>query len=130
MSQTEVVDSWSVRRAIQVRGAREHNLKDVSLDIAKGRITVFAGVSRSGKSPLVFDTVAAESQRLINETFSAFVQGFLPHYGQPDVESLDNLSPAILLDQSRLGATPAPRVGTATDIYKPLTGQHLARRFA
>ncbi|WP_407951525.1 ATP-binding cassette domain-containing protein [Pendulispora albinea] len=102
---------------IEVRGARENNLKNVSLDIPRRKMTVFTGVSGSGKSSLVFDTIAAESQRLINETFSTFVQTFLPHYGQPDADALHNLSTAILVDQQRLGGTPRSTLGTATDVY-------------
>ncbi len=102
---------------IQVRGARENNLKNVSVDIPRRRITVFTGVSGSGKSSLVFDTIAAESQRLLNETFSTFVQSFLPRYGQPDVDSLANLSTAIIIDQQRMGGNPRSTLGTATDIY-------------
>jgi excinuclease UvrABC ATPase subunit len=101
--------------AIEVRGARENNLRDVSLDIPKRRLTVFTGVSGSGKSSLVFGTIAAESQRLINETFTTFVQNFLPHYGRPDVDSLDNLSAAIIVDQRRMGGNSRSTVGTATD---------------
>ncbi len=103
--------------AIQVRGARENNLKDISVDIPRRRITVFTGVSGSGKSSLVFDTIAAESQRLLNQTFSTFVQNFLPRYGQPDVDVLANLSTAIIVDQQRMGGNPRSTVGTATDIY-------------
>src|ERR687893_1920897 len=77
---------------IRVQGARENNLKDVNVEIPKRRLTVFTGVSGSGKSSLVFDTIAAESRRLINETYSAFVQGFMPHYGRPDVDTVENLS--------------------------------------
>jgi excinuclease UvrABC ATPase subunit len=102
---------------IQVRGARENNLKNISVDIPRRKITVFTGVSGSGKSSLVFDTIAAESQRLLNETFSTFVQNFLPRYGQPDVDSLANLSTAIIVDQQRLGGTPRSTLGTATDVY-------------
>lgn len=101
---------------IQVRGARENNLRDVSLDIPKRRLTVFTGVSGSGKSSLVFGTIAAESQRLINETYSAFVQGFMPSLGRPDVDSLQNLSAAIIVDQERMGANSRSTVGTATDV--------------
>ena len=90
--------------AIEVRGARENNLRDVSLDIPKRRLTVFTGVSGSGKSSLVFGTIAAESQRLINETYSAFVQGFMPTLARPDVDSLEGLTTAIILDQERMGA--------------------------
>jgi excinuclease UvrABC ATPase subunit len=103
--------------AIQVRGARENNLKSVNVDIPRRKLTVFTGVSGSGKSSLVFDTIAAESQRLLNETFSTFVQGFLPRYGQPDVDVLANLSTAIIIDQQRIGGNPRSTLGTATDIY-------------
>ncbi|HEX8025371.1 MAG TPA: excinuclease ABC subunit UvrA [Candidatus Limnocylindrales bacterium] len=101
--------------SIQVRGAREHNLRDVSLDIPKRRLTVFTGVSGSGKSSLVFGTIAAESQRLINETYSAFVQGFMPTLARPDVDSLEGLTTAIILDQERMGANARSTVGTVTD---------------
>ncbi|MCX2713226.1 excinuclease ABC subunit UvrA [Mycolicibacterium sp. J2] len=100
---------------IRVTGARENNLKDVSIELPKRRLTVFTGVSGSGKSSLVFDTIAAESQRLINETYSAFVQGFMPTLGRPDVDVLDGLTTAIIVDQQRLGADPRSTVGTATD---------------
>jgi excinuclease UvrABC ATPase subunit len=102
---------------IEVRGARENNLKNISLDIPRRQITIFTGVSGSGKSSLVFDTIAAESQRLLNETFSTFVQNFLPRYGQPDVDVLANLSTAIIVDQQRIGGNPRSTLGTATDIY-------------
>ena len=101
--------------AIEVRGARENNLRDVSLDIPKRRLTVFTGVSGSGKSSLVFETIAAESQRLINETYSAFVQGFMPNLARPDVDSLEGLTTAIILDQERMGANVRSTVGTVTD---------------
>lgn len=100
---------------IRVHGARENNLKDVSIEIPKRRLTVFTGVSGSGKSSLVFDTIAAESQRLINETYSAFVQGFMPNLARPEVDVLDGLTTAIIVDQQRLGADPRSTVGTATD---------------
>src|SRR4249919_2701018 len=100
---------------IRVQGARENNLKNVSLDIPKRRLTVFTGVSGSGKSSLVFGTVAAESQRLINETYSSFVQGFMPTLARPDVDSLEGLTTAIILDQERMGANVRSTVGTATD---------------
>jgi excinuclease UvrABC ATPase subunit len=100
---------------IRVHGARENNLKDVSIEIPKRRLTVFTGVSGSGKSSLVFDTIAAESQRLINETYSAFVQGFMPTLSRPDVDVLDGLTTAIIVDQQRMGADPRSTVGTATD---------------
>lgn len=105
---------------IRVRGARENNLKGVSLDIPKGRITVFTGVSGSGKSSLVFGTIAAESQRLINETYPAFVQQFLPRYGQPDVDLLENISAAIIVDQQRLGGNARSSVATVTDMAQML----------
>jgi excinuclease UvrABC ATPase subunit len=100
---------------IRVSGARENNLKDVSVEIPKRRLTVFTGVSGSGKSSLVFDTIAAESQRLINETYSAFVQGFMPTMARPDVDVLDGLTTAIIVDQERMGANARSTVGTATD---------------
>ncbi|MGE5272157.1 MAG: excinuclease ABC subunit UvrA, partial [Verrucomicrobiota bacterium] len=101
--------------AIEVRGARENNLRDISLDIPKRRLTLFTGVSGSGKSSLVFGTIAAESQRLINETYSAFVQGFMPTLARPDVDSLEGLTTAIILDQERMGANVRSTVGTVTD---------------
>ncbi|MFF9497424.1 ATP-binding cassette domain-containing protein [Streptomyces flaveolus] len=100
---------------IRVHGARENNLKDVSIEIPKRRLTVFTGVSGSGKSSLVFDTIAAESQRLINETYSAFVQGFMPTLARPEVDVLDGLTTAISVDQQRMGGDPRSTVGTATD---------------
>ncbi|MDR3661947.1 MAG: excinuclease ABC subunit UvrA [Mycobacterium sp.] len=100
---------------IRVHGARENNLKDISVEIPKRRLTVFTGVSGSGKSSLVFDTIAAESQRLINETYSAFVQGFMPSQARPDVDVLEGLTTAIIVDQERMGSDPRSTVGTATD---------------
>ena len=100
---------------IRVHGARVNNLKDVSIEIPKRRLTVFTGISGSGKSSLVFDTIAAESQRLINETYSAFVQGFMPTLARPEVDVLDGLTTAIIVDQERMGANPRSTVGTATD---------------
>jgi excinuclease ABC A subunit len=100
---------------IRVHGARENNLKDINIEIPKRRLTVFTGVSGSGKSSLVFDTIAAESQRLINETYSAFVQGFMPTLARPDVDVLDGLTTAIIVGQERMGADPRSTVGTATD---------------
>ena len=100
---------------IRVQGARVNNLKDVSIEIPKRRLTVFTGVSGSGKSSLVFGTIAAESQRLINETYSAFVQGFMPSLARPEVDVLDGLTTAILVDQERMGTDPRSTVGTATD---------------
>ncbi len=100
---------------IRVHGARVNNLKDVSVEIPKRRLTVFTGVSGSGKSSLVFGTIAAESQRMINETYSAFVQGFMPTLARPEVDVLDGLTTAIIVDQERMGANPRSTVGTATD---------------
>ncbi|EMF30136.1 ABC transporter [Streptomyces gancidicus BKS 13-15] len=100
---------------IRVHGARENNLKDVSVELPKRRLTVFTGVSGSGKSSLVFDTVAAESQRLINETYSAFLQGFMPTLARPEVDVLEGLTTAITVDQQRMGSDPRSTVGTATD---------------
>lgn len=100
---------------IRVYGARENNLKDVSIEIPKRRLTVFTGVSGSGKSSLVFSTIAAESQRLINETYSAFVQGFMPTLSRPEVDVLDGLTTAIVVDQERMGPNPRSTVGTVTD---------------
>jgi len=100
---------------IRVQGARVNNLKDVSVELPKRRLTVFTGVSGSGKSSLVFSTIAAESQRLINETYSAFVQGFMPTLARPDVDVLEGLTTAIIVDQERMGANPRSTVGTATD---------------
>jgi excinuclease UvrABC ATPase subunit len=100
---------------IRVHGARVNNLKDVSIALPKRRLTVFTGVSGSGKSSLVFDTIAAESQRLINETYSAFVQGFMPTLARPEVDVLEGLTTAILVDQQRMGSNPRSTVGTATD---------------
>src|ERR687891_344610 len=100
---------------IRVQGARVNNLKDVSVEIPKRRLTVFTGVSGSGKSSLVFETIAAESQRLINETYSAFVQGFMGTPARPDVDVLEGLTTAIIVDQERMGANVRSTVGTATD---------------
>ncbi|MFD0369958.1 ATP-binding cassette domain-containing protein [Streptomyces sp. NPDC127114] len=112
MSKSHAADSHDM---IRVHGARENNLKDVSIELPKRRLTVFTGVSGSGKSSLVFDTIAAESQRLINETYSAFVQGFMPSLARPDVDVLDGLTTAITVDQQRMGGDPRSTVGTATD---------------
>jgi excinuclease ABC A subunit len=108
----QVADSHDL---IRVQGARENNLKDVSVEIPKRRLTVFTGVSGSGKSSLVFGTIAAESQRMINETYSAFVQGFMPTMARPDVDVLEGLTTAIIVDQERLGANVRSTVGTVTD---------------
>ncbi|NYG57627.1 excinuclease UvrABC ATPase subunit [Nocardioides daedukensis] len=109
---THAADSHDL---IRVQGARENNLKNVSIDLAKRRLTVFTGVSGSGKSSLVFATIAAESQRMINETYSTFVQGFMPSMARPDVDRLEGLTTAIIVDQERLGANPRSTVGTVTD---------------
>jgi excinuclease UvrABC ATPase subunit len=109
---SEVADSHDL---IRVRGARVNNLKDVSVELPKRRLTAFTGVSGSGKSSLVFSTIAAESQRLINETYSAFLQGFMPSLQRPEVDVLDGLTTAIIVDQERMGANPRSTVGTATD---------------
>ena len=100
---------------IRVHGARVNNLREVSVEIPKRQLTVFTGISGSGKSSLVFDTIAAESQRLINETYSAFVQGFMPALARPDVDVLEGLTTAIIVDQQRMGTDPRSTVGTATD---------------
>src|SRR6187200_571300 len=100
---------------IRVLGARVNNLKDVDIEIPKRRLTVFTGVSGSGKSSLVFSTIAAESQRMINETYSAFLQGFMPSLARPDVDLLSGLTTAIIVDQERMGANSRSTVGTATD---------------
>ena len=105
---------------IRVQGARENNLKDVSVELPKRRLTAFTGVSGSGKSSLVFSTIAAESQRMINETYSAFVQGFMPTLSRPEVDLLEGLTTAIIVDQERMGANPRSTVGTATDAYAML----------
>ncbi|HEU5318486.1 MAG TPA: excinuclease ABC subunit UvrA, partial [Chloroflexota bacterium] len=125
---------------IRVHGARENNLKDVDIQLPKRRLTVFTGVSGSGKSSLVFGTIAAESQRLINETYSAFVQGFMPTLARPDVDVLDGLTTAIVVDQERMGADARSTVGTATDanamlrilfsrLGKPFVGPPIAFSF-
>jgi excinuclease UvrABC ATPase subunit len=111
----EGVEPADAHDVIRVRGARENNLKNVSVDLPKRRLTVFTGVSGSGKSSLVFGTIAAESQRLINETYSAFVQGFMPSLARPDVDVLEGLTTAILVDQERMGANARSTVGTVTD---------------
>jgi excinuclease UvrABC ATPase subunit len=101
---------------IEVRGAREHNLKDVTLRIPKRAITVFTGVSGSGKSSLVFDTIGAEAQRQLHDHFSLFVRSFLPAVWQPDADAIEHLGLAVVVDQKRLGGGPRSTVGTATDI--------------
>lgn len=111
-SAPHVADSHDL---IRVQGARENNLRDISVELPKRRLTVFTGISGSGKSSLVFGTIAAESQRLINETYSTFVQGFMPTQARPDVDVLDGLTTAIIVDQERMGANVRSTVGTATD---------------
>src|SRR5512134_675578 len=101
---------------IEIHGARENNLKNVSLRIPKRKITIFTGVSGSGKSSIVFDTIATESQRLLNENFSAFVRTFLPKFSQPDADAIENLSMSIVVDQKRMGGGSHSTVGTVTDI--------------
>src|SRR6478735_8935522 len=112
MSRAHVADSHDL---IRVQGARVNNLQDVSVELPKRRLTAFTGVSGSGKSSLVFSTIAAESQRMINETYSAFVQGFMPTLQRPEVDVLEGLTTAIIVDQERLGANPRSTVGTVTD---------------
>src|SRR6187549_3848505 len=101
---------------IEIRGARENNLKNVSLRIPKRKITIFTGVSGSGKSSIVFDTIATEGQRLLNENFSMFVRNFLPRYTPPEADSIANLSMPVVVDQKRLGGGSHSTVGTITDI--------------
>lgn len=105
---------------ITIRGLNQNNLKNVSLDIPKQKIVVFTGVSGSGKSSIVFDTVAAESQRQMNETYTAFMRGRLPKYEKPKVEVIDNLSASVIVDQSRLGGNARSTVGTISDMYAAL----------
>src|SRR4030088_2888244 len=114
-TQSPALHVADIHDLIRVHGARVNNLKDVSVEIPKRRLTVFTGVSGSGKSSLVFHTIAAESQRMINETYSAFVQGFMPTLARPEVDVLDGLTTAIIVDQQRMGGDPRSTVGTATD---------------
>lgn len=118
--QTEASGAKAEDNCIRIRGARENNLRSVTIDIPKRRITVFTGVSGSGKSSLVFGTIAAESQRLINETYPAFVQQFMPRYGQPDADLIENISAAIIVDQQRLGGNARSTVATVTDTAQML----------
>lgn len=114
------MEKENIEEFIHVVGAREKNLKNIDVKIPKKRITVFTGVSGSGKSSLVFDTIAAESQRQLNETYSSFIRHRLPHYGQPNVDTIENLSVAIIIDQKRIGGNARSTVGTITDIYSLL----------
>src|SRR5258705_1490341 len=114
-TQPPAADDAGSHDLIRVHGARVNNLKDVGVELPKRRLTVFTGVSGSGKSSLVFGTIAAESQRLINETYSAFVQGFMPTLARPEVDVLEGLTTAIIVDQERMSADPRSTVGTATD---------------
>ena len=109
-----------VQEYIEIRGARENNLKDVSLRLPKRKITIFTGVSGSGKSSVVFDTIANEAQRLLFENFSMFIRNFLPRYPQPDADAIENLSMAVIVDQKRLGGGSQSTVGTVTDIASVL----------
>ena len=102
---------------IRIRGACENNLKNISIEIPKNQITVFTGVSGSGKSSLVFETIGAEAQRQFNETYDSFIRSRMPHYGHPEVESIQNLNVAIMINQKRLGGNARSTVGTVTDIY-------------
>src|SRR5438105_15117172 len=105
---------------IEIRGARENNLKDVSLRIPKRKITIFTGVSGSGKSSIVFDTIATEAQRLLNENFSLFIRNFLPRYSQPEADAIENLSMAVVVDQKRMDGGSQSMMFTATEIYSVL----------
>ena len=113
-------ESRVTQEYIELRGGRENNLKNVSLRIPKRKITIFTGVSGSGKSSIVFDTIATEAQRLLNENFSFFVRNFLPRFAQPDADAIENLSMAIVVDQKRLGGGSHSTMGTITDIYSVL----------
>src|SRR4030081_2200947 len=113
-------EGWNTNAFIEIRGARENNLQDVSLRIPKRKITIFTGVSGSGKSSIVFDTIATEAQRLLHENFSLFVRSFLPRYSQPEADAIENLSMAIVVDQKRLGGGAHSTMGTITDIYTVL----------
>ena len=109
-----------IMEPIKIRGLKQNNLKNIDLDIPKGKIVVFTGVSGSGKSSIVFDTVAAESQRQMNETYTAWIRGRLPKYDKPKVEMIDNLNPLVVVDQSRLGGNARSTVGTISDMYSVL----------
>src|SRR5260370_6600912 len=114
------LERCSVDEFIEISGARENNLKEVSLRIPKRKITIFTGVSGSGKSSIVFDTIATEAQRQLYENFSLFIRNFLPRYPQPEADAIENLSMAVIVDQKRLGARSTSTVRTITDIYTPL----------
>src|SRR6187397_2442109 len=114
-TKTSAAHAADTHDVLRVRGARVNNLKDISVELPKRRLTVFTGVSGSGKSSLVFDTIAAESQRMINETYSTFVQNFMPALARPDVDVLEGLTTAIIVDQERMGANVRSTVGTVTD---------------
>src|SRR5437667_11796618 len=116
-----------VQEYIEIRGARENNLKDVSLRLPKRKIIIFTGVSGSGKSSMVFDTIANEAQRLLFENFSMFIRNLLPRYPQPDADALENLSMAVIADQKRLGGRAPSTIGTLTDIA-PVLRLLLSRR--
>ena len=105
---------------ILIKGLKQNNLKNISLEIPKNKIVVFTGVSGSGKSSIVFDTIAAESQRQMNETYTAWIRGRLPKYEKPNVEVIDNLNPSVVIDQSRLGGNARSTVGTISDMYASL----------
>src|SRR5574344_1011558 len=110
----------STQDTIRTKGLRQNNLKNISLEIPKGKIVVFTGVSGSGKSSIVFDTIAAESQRQMNETYTAFIRGRLPKYEKPKVDLIDNLTASVIVDQSRLGGNARSTVGTISDLYSAL----------
>ena len=107
-------------KPIKIKGLKQNNIKNISLEIQKNKIVVFTGVSGSGKSSIVFDTIAAESQRQMNETYSAWVRGRLPKYEKPNVEGIENLNPSIIIDQTRLGGNARSTVGTISDMYSLL----------
>ncbi|MEN2666693.1 ATP-binding cassette domain-containing protein [Listeria aquatica] len=109
-----------MHEGISIQGAKTNNLKNISVSIPKGQITVVTGLSGSGKSSLVFDTLAAESQRLLNETYSSYIQQILPHYEEPDVERIQNLPVSIVINQKKVGGNARSTVGTMTDIYTGL----------
>src|SRR5207248_3305945 len=120
VTRSPALHTADTHEVIRVLGARENNLKDINVELPKRRLTVFTGVSGSGKSSLVFGTIAAESQRLINETYSAFLQGFMPTQARPEVDVLDGLTTAITVDQERMGGDVRSTVGTATDAHPML----------